>query len=184
MFSDKPVLTGERVTLRPVGGRARRRPVRAGLRSRGAAADRLPRRLRAGGVAGAGAPRGLGQADRLDLAIEVGGDYVGEVVLNELGEPNLSCNLRIALIGDRAFGRGYGTEAITLALDHAFRTTPLHRVGLEVFAFNDRARHVYEKLGFVEEGQLRDALRWDGEWYDSLVMSVLRPDWQARSGLL
>ncbi|TXK38761.1 GNAT family N-acetyltransferase [Nonomuraea sp. C10] len=183
MFSDKPVLTGERVTLRPVGAEHA-----DGLFA--LVSDPEVRRLTGSHAAfeleacRRWCATRAGQADRLDLAIEAGGDYVGEVVLNELDEPNLSCNLRIALIGARAFGRGYGTEAITLALDHAFRTTPLHRVGLEVFAFNDRARHVYEKLGFVEEGRLRDALRWDGEWYDSLVMSVLRPDWQARSGLL
>ncbi|MFG1945171.1 GNAT family N-acetyltransferase [Nonomuraea sp. NPDC048826] len=183
MFSQKPVLTGARVTLRPVG------PEHAdGLLA--LVSDPEVRRLT--GSHAVPDPEACrqwcatraGQPDRLDLAIEAGGEYVGEVVLNELDPANLSCNLRIALIGARAFGKGYGTEAIALALGHAFRTTPLHRVHLEVFAFNDRARHVYKKLGFVEEGLLRDALRWDGEWHDAVVMSVLRPDWQARSETL
>ncbi|MER7502879.1 GNAT family protein [Nonomuraea pusilla] len=120
--------------------------------------------------------------DRLDLAIVADGEYVGEVVLNELDADNLSCSLRIALIGARAFGKGYGSEAITLVLDHAFGATPLHRVSLEVFSYNARARHVYEKLGFVQEGVLRESLRWAGEWHDTLVMAVLRSEWAAARG--
>ncbi|MGI5273968.1 GNAT family N-acetyltransferase [Nonomuraea sp. CA-218870] len=183
MFSEKPVLTGERVTLRPVG------PEHAdGLYA--LVSDPEVRRLTGSHAAFDPeacrrwcATRG-DQPDRLDLAIEAGGEYVGEVVLNEVDPANLSCNLRIALIGARAFGKGYGTEAIALTLGHAFGTTPLHRISLEVFAFNDRARHVYKKLGFVEEGRLRDALRWEGAWHDAVVMSVLRPDWLSRSDFL
>ncbi|MFB4267447.1 GNAT family N-acetyltransferase [Nonomuraea sp. GTA35] len=119
--------------------------------------------------------------DRLDLAIMADGEYVGEVVLNELDTANLACNLRIGLIGPRVFGKGYGTEAIELVLRHAFTTTPLHRIRLGVYAFNERARHVYKKLGFVEEGVERDALLWDGEWHDCVLMAVLRHEWQAGS---
>ncbi|WP_307825708.1 GNAT family N-acetyltransferase [Microbispora corallina] len=119
--------------------------------------------------------------DRLDLAIcdAASGAYVGEVVLNELDAANLACNLRIALVGSRVYGKGYGTEALRLVLAHAFETVGLHRVGLEVYAFNTRALHVYEKIGFVREGIRRDALLWDGHWHDAIAMSVLAPDWHA-----
>ncbi|WP_049572851.1 GNAT family N-acetyltransferase [Nonomuraea sp. SBT364] len=183
MFADKPVLVGSRVTLRPVG------PEHAeGLFE--LVSDAEVRRLTGShGEIDLEASRRwcatrADHDDRLDLAIMAGDAYVGEVVLNEYDPANLSCNLRIALLGSRVFGRGYGTEAIELVLDHAFTTTPLHRVSLEVHAFNERARHVYKKIGFVEEGVLRDALRWDGEWHDSVVMSVLRREWRARSGSL
>ncbi|MEU7001105.1 GNAT family protein [Nonomuraea sp. NPDC046570] len=180
MFANKPTLVGERVTLRPVG------PEHVdGLLD--LLADPEVRRLTGSHADPAGreaatrwySTRGE-QSDRLDLAICVGEEYVGEVVLNELDGDNLSCNLRVALLGARVFGKGFGSEAIRLVLDHAFTTTPLHRISLDVFAFNDRARHVYEKLGFVEEGVLRDALRWGGEWHDSISMAVLRPDWATR----
>ncbi|WP_425568237.1 GNAT family N-acetyltransferase [Nonomuraea rubra] len=46
-----------------------------------------------------------------------------------------------------------GSEAIELVLRHAFETTPLHRIRLGVYAFNERARHVYKKLGFVGGGR-------------------------------
>jgi len=52
----------------------------------------------------------------------------------------------------------------------------LHRISLGVYDFNPRAQASYAKLGFVLEGRLRDALFWDGEWHDELIMSVLATD--------
>lgn len=118
------------------------------------------------------------QADRLDLAIvdRMTGECVGEAVLNEWEPEDASCNFRI-LIGPRGRDRGLGTEATRLILGHAFEELGLHRVSLEVFAFNPRAQRAYEKVGFVTEGVRRDALRFDGEWVDSVLMSVLDHEW-------
>lgn len=117
---------------------------------------------------------------RLDWAILHDGDeYLGEIVLNDLDEHARSANLRLALRpGQR--GRGFGGEAIQLVLDHAFTDAPdglgLHRVGLDVLSVNPRARALYESLGFVEEGRLRDAHR-DGEfWCDVILMGLLEDD--------
>ena len=63
-----------------------------------------------------------------------------------------------------------------------FTHLPIHRISLDVFDFNPRAAHVYERVGFVREGVLRDALHWDGEYHDSIVMSILRPDWDIARG--
>jgi RimJ/RimL family protein N-acetyltransferase len=59
----------------------------------------------------------------------------------------------------------------------------VHRVELEVYDFNPRARHVYEKLGFVHEGTKRDALLWDGKWTDYHCMGLLDRDWATLSPL-
>lgn len=104
------------------------------------------------------------------------------MVLNDLDPPNRSCGFRIALVGPEVFGRGLGTEATRLVLAHAFDTVGLHRVSLEVYAFNPRARRVYERVGFVHEGTLRQVLRWDGAWVDADVMSILATDWAAHRG--
>ena len=118
------------------------------------------------------------QTDRITLAITDphDGAFQGEVVLMDHDEPNRSARLRIAL-SPRARGRGLGTETLRLVLAHAFGPLRLHRVSLEVFAFNGRAIHVYEKVGFRHEGCLRDALWWDGEPHDALLMAVRAPDW-------
>ncbi|MEU0878423.1 GNAT family protein [Lentzea sp. NPDC005914] len=117
--------------------------------------------------------RTLNDPNRYTRAITEDGRFLGEVVLT-INEHNRSAGMRIALWD--GFGKGYGTVAIKHVLDHAFTVRNLHRVDLEVYEFNDRAIHVYKKLGFREEGRLRDALLWDGEFYDAIVMSVLSTD--------
>lgn len=115
--------------------------------------------------------------DRLDWAIidlETE-SYIGEIVLNELDEENASMNFRIALM-PRWTGQGYGTEATGAVLDHAFDEIDLHRVALDVYSFNPRAARSYEKAGFRYEGRQRHTLFWEGDWVDSILMSILRTD--------
>jgi RimJ/RimL family protein N-acetyltransferase len=122
--------------------------------------------------------------DRADFAIiALDADRViGEVVLNELDTDDESCNFRIGLTGPDVYGRGYGTEATSLVLDYAFDTVGLHRVELEVYSHNPRGRRAYEKAGFVREGVRRQALYWEGEWHDVIVMGVLATDPRPRAG--
>lgn len=112
--------------------------------------------------------------DRLDLAITVRDEdrMIGEAVLNDLDVDNHSCGFRISLLGPAVFGVGYGTEATRLMAAHAFRTG-VHRVSLVVYAFNVRAQRAYEKAGFTVEGVQRDALHWDGEYHDTILMARL-----------
>lgn len=119
-----------------------------------------------------------GQPDRADWAIvrRADGVFLGEVVLNDLDHENASAGFRIALAHPSLYGRGYGTEATRLVVEYALLDAGLHRVALEVYAFNERAQHVYESCGFVVEGRLREALDWDGRRYDAILMSVLRSD--------
>ncbi len=121
------------------------------------------------------------QKDRLDLAVIDNGTgaCVGEAVLNEWQPGDDACNFRI-LLGAAGRDRGIGSEAASLIIDHGFAATGLHRIGLEVFAFNPRARRAYEKVGFVLEGTQREVFKFDGRYFDAATMSILRPEWEAR----
>lgn len=65
-------------------------------------------------------------------------------------------------------------------MGYAFERVGLHRIQLDVYAHNHRARRVYEKVGFVEEGTRRQAQLRDGAWLDEVVMSILSHEWDAR----
>lgn len=119
-----------------------------------------------------------GQPDRADWAIvrREDGAFLGEAVINDVDLANGCASFRIALASPELYGRGYGTEATRLIIDFALRDAGLHRLTLEVYEFNERARHVYERCGFVVEGRLREALLWEGQRYDTVVMGVLERD--------
>jgi RimJ/RimL family protein N-acetyltransferase len=178
-FAEKPTLVGDLVLLRPVTvedapGLIEMLHDEEGNRLTGTLADFDP------DVAENWYATRAEHDDRLDLAVveRASGAYVGEVVLNELDADNRACGFRICLIGPRAFGRGFGSEATRLVLAHAFDTVGINRVELEVYDFNPRARHVYEKVGFVHEGTKRQALLWDGAWIDAHLMAMLASDWR------
>lgn len=117
--------------------------------------------------------------DRAVWTVEADGAVLGEILLLDLDAGNRACGLRLWLAG-AGRDRGVGTRALTLVLEHAFTTVGLHRVSLEVYDHNPRARHVYARLGFVHEGTLRQALLLDGEWIDCHVMGLLAHEWHAR----
>jgi len=121
--------------------------------------------------------------ERLDLAVvdRASGAVVGEVVLNDYDANTDGANFR-TLIGPAGRGRGLGTEAARLILGYGFEVIGLHRIGLDVFAFNPRAQRVYEKVGFVVEGVKRDAFRFDGEYVDEIWMSILDHEWASHRG--
>ncbi|HEX7021313.1 MAG TPA: GNAT family protein, partial [Trueperaceae bacterium] len=86
--------------------------------------------------------------------------------MNDIDPVNHNANFRIALASERHFGQRYGTKAARLLLDYGF--------ALEVFPFNPRALHLYETLGFRQEGRHREILHQDGTYHDAIVMSLLR----------
>jgi RimJ/RimL family protein N-acetyltransferase len=81
-------------------------------------------------------------------------------------------------IGSRAdWGKGYGTDAMKIALRFAFHELNLRRVTLTVFEYNPRAIRSYEKVGFKLEGRRRDIILKDGKRWDILFMGILREEW-------
>ncbi|WP_019421288.1 GNAT family N-acetyltransferase [Paenibacillus sp. OSY-SE] len=106
-------------------------------------------------------------------------EVIGDIELQDIDGINRSANIRIAIGGSAHQGKGYGSEAIGLLLEYAFGTLQLHRIELNVFAFNKRAIHVYEKAGFKREGVQRDALYYDHKYHDSIIMSILEDEYRS-----
>ncbi len=180
-FADKPTLYGELVTLRPI--RADDADAIDAIIRDDDEVARLTGLVHSSTEKPAGTPleklREIYGAwavadDRLVLAVidNTTDELVGEVVLNDWDEDNESCGFR-TLIGAAGRGRGLGTEATRLIVEHGLTKMGMHRITLEVYDFNPRARRVYEKVGFVYEGTGREALRFDDEWIDVHFMAIL-----------
>ena len=127
--------------------------------------------------------RALG-SDSLAMAIHLAADdrLIGTCALSQLDSDNGSALFHITIGEKDTWGLGYGTEATRLMIDHAFGTLGLHRIGLTVFSFNERAIRSYRSCGFVVEGRAREAIWREGRWWDEISMSILDSDWAARLG--
>jgi RimJ/RimL family protein N-acetyltransferase len=85
------------------------------------------------------------------------------------------------MIGEKKYwNQGYGTEAVTLLLQHGFETLNLNRLMLRVYEDNLRAIRCYEKSGLAHDGRLRQARYHRGSYQDVLIMSILKSEWDDR----
>ena len=115
--------------------------------------------------------------DSFAVHLEGEDEPVGVVSLTNINETNASADLSVILGATEDRDRGTGTEAIRILLRYAFEDSGLNRVGLSVFEFNEPAIHTYEKLGFKNEGRLRQAIRRDDDFHDAILMSILAHEW-------
>jgi RimJ/RimL family protein N-acetyltransferase len=82
-------------------------------------------------------------------------NFIGSVEFYELNPHRprqpLEGTLGIVIGEKHLWGLGYGGDALTVALEHAFTKIGLRRVKLETLERNSRARKAFEKAGFVLE---------------------------------
>jgi RimJ/RimL family protein N-acetyltransferase len=111
-----------------------------------------------------------GQLERLDWAIlnSETGEFLGEIVLNELDVQAATMNLRIALLST-ILGKGIGTQAVRLVVDYGLQVLGLSQITLDVWSENQRAIRVYEKVGFVQTSTIDE----DGKEF--VIMQIANP---------
>lgn len=118
------------------------------------------------------------QNDYIFSIIRKDGVYLGQCGLHQISwENKLS---RMAIIIKREFwGMGYAQKAIRELLAFSFQNLKLHKVWLLVYSTNKKARHIYDKIGFKEEGVLRDEYFWQGKYHDMVRMSIIESERKA-----
>jgi RimJ/RimL family protein N-acetyltransferase len=120
-----------------------------------------------------------GSALVLGVVLKADDRLIGTTGLHQIDHRNRSSGFGIVLGAKEEWGKGYGTEATWLIVKHAFETLNLHRVWLHVYEYNQRGIRAYEKVGFHREGVLRQSYYREGRYWDTIVMAVLREDWEA-----
>jgi RimJ/RimL family protein N-acetyltransferase len=113
-------------------------------------------------------------AQRL-FAIDFRSVHVGNAGLKDIDTESRSCELWL-YVGEKSLhGRGIGSAATKLLLEHAFETMMLDRVWLRVSAKNQAARKAYAKAGFAPEGNLPDHVGNDGRRVRLVRMAIAHP---------
>lgn len=112
-------------------------------------------------------------------AVDSAERMVGYIELSKIDQRNLSASVSRVIVNPDERGRGYGTSMLRQLLVIGFKDVELHRIELRVFDFNESAIKCYQKVGFTQEGILREARRHNGEYWTLVQMSILKDEWQA-----
>lgn len=76
------------------------------------------------------------------------------------------------------WGKGYATETAKALVDFGFNELDVHRVYATCEPDNIASKRVLEKVGMVLEGRLREDMMIHGRYSDSLILGVLRHEWE------
>ena len=119
----------------------------------------------------------------------VGGDAFWVITINDVvcgivsyyfeDEQKKWLEVGIVLHEAHNWNRGIGTRALELWIAHIFDSLPLVRVGLTTWSGNERMIRVGEKLGMKMEARIRKVRYYNGDYYDSIRMGILREEWEA-----
>jgi RimJ/RimL family protein N-acetyltransferase len=116
--------------------------------------------------------------DQLHFAIHrsVDARLVGFLHLVDIDSEHKACKVGL-VIGEReCWGLGYGTGALKMACEYAFRELSMFRVSAEAYADNPRSIRMLERAGFVREGVQRAAIRRAASRTDVYTYAILRTD--------
>lgn len=110
------------------------------------------------------------------IMIRESGKIIGNVSLMDVSDKNRNAEMGIMICDKSEQNKWYGSEAVELILKYGFEVLALHKIKLYVLWNNLRAKSVYEKIGFRENGIIKEDL-WDGEKYiDRIFMEIFRRD--------
>lgn len=114
-------------------------------------------------------------------AITVNDELIGLVSYYYEDEMRKWLEVGIVLYEGQNWGRGIGTRVLNMWIAHIFNTQrDIARVGLTTWSGNVRMMRVAEKLGMTLEARIRSVRYYNGEYYDSIRMGILREEWNAR----
>jgi putative acetyltransferase len=101
---------------------------------------------------------------------EADGRIIGQLTVEKAGNGVADLGM---IVDEQWRGRGVGSALLERAIQWA-RDAGAHKVALQMWPHNDRARVLYDKFGFVEEGRLvRHYRRRNGELWDAIVMGLV-----------
>lgn len=109
------------------------------------------------------------------LVAESEGKVVGHIALcvNQNQRRSHSANIGMAVL-DACSGKGIGTALMAAVIDMADNWLNISRLELTVFSDNSRAKKLYEKSGFVVEGEAKNFAFRGGVFVDALYMARVR----------
>ncbi|MCG1026178.1 MULTISPECIES: GNAT family N-acetyltransferase [Dehalobacter] len=105
------------------------------------------------------------------------GSLIGTIGFDQVNIPARSARIYIGIGLQDYWGKGYGTDALTAFIRYLFGQWNFRRLTAETWVNNTRALSCYEKLGFIAEGRLREAYYVEGQYFDAIILGLLKKDY-------
>lgn len=103
---------------------------------------------------------------------------IGNVGLGNIDYINRHCMFNIFIVNTDNRSKGLGTQTTQLALDFAFKRLNMNKVYLRTSAKFIEANKLYQKLGFMQEGIMRQHYYTDGVYEDKIIYSILKSEYE------
>jgi RimJ/RimL family protein N-acetyltransferase len=113
------------------------------------------------------------------ICLKQSGEHIGNVGLGLIDMVSRNASFSIFIYDKKYRHAGFGTEATVLCLDFAFNHLNLHRVYLRTSATMTQAMEMYKRVGFVQEGVLREHFFTGGVYEDKILFGILREEFEA-----
>lgn len=108
------------------------------------------------------------------------GEVIGMLRMQHIDNVNAHCEVGLDILPSYR-GKGYGRASYEMTLEFLFQHHNMHMVYLRVAAYNEDARRLYARIGFVETGRYEEYLYRHGRYWDYIIMSMTRDRYLQRT---
>ncbi|TYB96789.1 MAG: GNAT family N-acetyltransferase [Kosmotoga sp.] len=115
----------------------------------------------------------LNMPERIDYRLEVDGELVGSIMLNNIRWFNHKARISI-FIKLSEQNKGYAKRSLRMIVDHCFNMLNFHRLEAEIVDYNEKSIKLFESLGFKREGIMREAKYYEGKYHDIYLYGLLK----------
>lgn len=104
----------------------------------------------------------------------------GVVNIHQIEYSNRTCEWSF-YIGEKGAPSGIGTIMGCLAIDYIFNHLQLRKLCAEVMEYNDKSLHFHKRLGFKQEGLLKEHVKKEEKYVDIYLFSMFKSEWLKHS---
>ncbi len=112
------------------------------------------------------------------ITLKETGEHIGNIKLGPINHRHVSADLGYFIGEKHLWGRGYATEAISMATNYAFTAMNLRLVRAGVYKANAASGAALCKAGYEDAGVIFGELLLDGKPHDHLFYSKTNPEWK------
>ncbi|EPE61572.1 acetyltransferase family protein [Exiguobacterium sp. S17] len=110
------------------------------------------------------------------FAILYQGELAGTIGFNDI-DAGIKCGTVGYWLGQDFQGQGIMSQALETIIEYGFKELGLNKIEIRVATGNVKSRALPERLGFKEEGVLRDAEWLYDRYVDHVVYGLLKDEW-------